>query len=148
MSKKLVLLLIFVVACNKTPSDSMDDSHDAALTGVWSTKIVTGDPPETLEGFWEFSGNSISIDWYGLVTFSATYSTDQTAAPKQIDMDFDVQTPFHYDPVPGIYEIIGQDSVVISISNTSGGNQMPIRPANFNISEDYDNYVFEFTRVE
>ena len=149
MVKKVVLLLIIAVACDKTPSDSLDDSTDEQLLGVWLTKLVFGNPPNTFEGLWEFSSASISIDWYGLgLYYSPTYSIDPTADPKQIDLDFDVNTPFHYDPVPGIYEIIGQDSLVIRFSNMSDGNQMPVRPTNFNISEDNDNFVFEFTRVE
>lgn len=144
---KFVLLLIFVSACDKTPADSNDEPVDTALTGMWSTKLAIS-ATETVEGFWEFSENSISIDWYGLQAFSASYTTDSTTTPQQIDMDFDEYTPFHYDPVPGIYKLIGQDSLVISISNSNGGNQQPIRPVNFNVTEENENYVHTFTRVD
>ncbi len=142
---KFVLLLLFVTACDKTPADSNDESIDAAFTGIWSTKLVISST-ESVEGFWEFSDDSISIDWYGLQAFSASYSTDSTTTPKQINLDFDEYTPFHSDPVPGIYKFIDEDSLVISISNSEGGNQQPIRPTNFNITEDNENYVFAFTR--
>ena len=47
-----------------------------------------------------------------------------------------------------IYKLIGQDSLVISISNSNGGNQQPIRPVNFNVTEENENYVHTFTRVD
>ncbi len=149
MKLTILLSIIVFVSCEKTSTDSNDDSQAGPLVGLWSETFINENWPDGLVVVWIITDDSIVID-YVFTNFLAAYTTDSTTSPKQIDLDFtpDGYTPFNFNPVPGIYKTIGQDSLVISVANSGDDNYLPIRPTNFNKTENYINQVWELTRVE
>ncbi len=141
MKRIIILGALLLVCCDKTSTDSEDDLLHTELDGVWSSTMIFDN--QTLVSIWTFTDDEIAIDWFGLTNFSAAYTTDSTASPKHLNMDFDEATPFHHDPVLAIYKTIGQDSLVISVANETSA-----RPTNFIRTEYYFYYIHEFTRIE
>lgn len=145
MKRIIILCALLLVSCDKTSTDSEDDllhtELDGVLDGVWSSTEIFDN--QTLVSIWTFTDDEIAIDWFGLTNFSAAYTTDSTASPKHLNMDFDEATPFHHDPVLAIYKTIGQDSLVISVANETSA-----RPTNFIRTENNFYFIHEFTRIE